>query len=585
MPVSLSINDLITPASAAEWQSTILSNAATVQLKTTSWQEGSPTLTLIDIVSALMSQEDGLVSLLAQAGFLDFAATGTVTFTAGNGQPVTAAVTPDPSDPVANPTGALGWLDLLASSVYNVTRNVATFATGALAVGNMSASTYTYPAGTYHVENPTTGATYTNASAISIVPGTVLGTSITSVSNGAPVVVNTATAHGLTSGDAVVIAGLGGIGISGVFVVTVISATSFSLNGTDGTTLPAYTSGGQVRSTMAITISADLAGTGGTSPGGSITQPVTTNDGVYVSNPTDIIGSGFETNTALAARCRAKLASLSPNGPKGAYQYFALSAADILGNSANPLFVAPAVVIPTITRAAVSRDSTTGTVTTTIASASGAVGGVTNLLIVNVTAGTPIVVTTASPHGLSTGDVATIAGVIGAIAANGTWTITVTGATTFSLNGSIGGAAYTGGGVLEGGVLGQVDRVIQANCVPDTVTAQTVSAVELDVAIVATVQVPIAYAATYALAVQVALALFNSALPIGGRVTVAGTRVYPYADVIGVLYAAGIVGNAPSYVQNVTGLTLNGAATDLAFPSASHVASLVPTPVINVVGV
>jgi hypothetical protein len=227
-------------------------------------------------------------------------------------------------------------------------------------------------------------------------------------------------------------------------------------------------------------------------------------------------------------------------------------------------------------------------VVVTVASASGAVGGVTNLAVSNVSNGTPIQVTTPTAHGLSTGDIATLQGALGVPAANGTWTITKVDATNFTLNGSVGSGSYLGGGILEGGVLGQVDRVIRANAVPDSVTLFTNSAIELDVAIVATVTVPAAFVAAYTIAAQTALAVFNAAVPIGGLVlpTAGPIGVYSYNDVIGVLYAAGIVGaSGTSYVKAVNKLTINGTAGDLAFPSAAHVASLVPAPAINVVGV
>lgn len=577
----LAVDELFTPALADDWEQSMLANANAVKLKVSSWQEGSPTRTILEIVSATMSQEDGLVSLIAQGGFLDFAASGTVTFTASDGTLVTAPVTPDPSDPVANPTGTLGWLDLLASSVYNVTRNQPSFATGTIAVGNTQASALNYAAGTYHVENPTTGATYKNAAAMSVPQGTAVGGGITAISNATEAVITTAGAHGRANGESIVISGVVGMTLEGVFTITVLTPTSFRLNGTDSTALGAYVSGGVVRTTSAITITADVSGTGGTSSAGAITQTVTTNAGVFVSNSAAIVGRGWETNAQLAVRCRARLAALSPSGPRGAYKYFALSAADILGNDENPLFTPPAVTIPAITRADVFRDNTTGTVTTVVASSSGAVGGVTNLQITNATTATPIVIETDGAHGLSTGDIATTTGVLGIPEANGTWTITVVDATNFSLDGSVGIGAYTGGGMLEGGVLGQVDRVIQANAVPDTVTAQTVSAVDMPVAIVATVQVPVAYVAAYTLAAQQALALFNAALDIGGI-----DGLYPIDDVIGVLYAAGIVGGSgTSYVRRVLSVTINGVAADLTFTGSTSVASLSPAPVINVVGV
>lgn len=57
----------------------------------------------------------------------------------------------------------------------------------------------------------------------------------------------------------------------------------------------------------------------------------------------------------------------------------------------------------------------------------------------------PIVITSAA-HGLTTGMRVTVAGVGGNTAANGTFTITVTGANTFSLDGSTGNGSYTTGG-------------------------------------------------------------------------------------------------------------------------------------------
>lgn len=62
---------------------------------------------------------------------------------------------------------------------------------------------------------------------------------------------------------------------------------------------------------------------------------------------------------------------------------------------------------------------------------------------------TPIAITTSAAHGYLTGDSVTIVGVGGNTAANGTWTITVTGTTTFTLNTSVGSGAYTSGGLVQ----------------------------------------------------------------------------------------------------------------------------------------
>jgi hypothetical protein len=81
--------------------------------------------------------------------------------------------------------------------------------------------------------------------------------------------------------------------------------------------------------------------------------------------------------------------------------------------------------------------------------------------ITNATNATPIVVTSAN-HGILTGQQCYIAGVLGNTAANNTpsnpsWTVTVTDANTFSLNGSIGNGAYTSGGTVVAALIGSVD--------------------------------------------------------------------------------------------------------------------------------
>lgn len=60
----------------------------------------------------------------------------------------------------------------------------------------------------------------------------------------------------------------------------------------------------------------------------------------------------------------------------------------------------------------------------------------------------PIEITTTAPHGLASQDTVTITGVLGNTAANGTFQIVVTSATTFTLNGSNGNAAYVSGGTV-----------------------------------------------------------------------------------------------------------------------------------------
>src|SRR5947209_5343555 len=88
----------------------------------------------------------------------------------------------------------------------------------------------------------------------------------------------------------------------------------------------------------------------------------------------------------------------------------------------------------------------------------------------------PIVITNTA-HGYFTGQQVTISGVLGNTAANGTWTITVTDANHFSLNGSIGTGAYTSGGqallvvpsfVFASGDAGKVMTITYVYSVPDS---------------------------------------------------------------------------------------------------------------------
>lgn len=65
--------------------------------------------------------------------------------------------------------------------------------------------------------------------------------------------------------------------------------------------------------------------------------------------------------------------------------------------------------------------------------------------VTGATNATPIEIT-ATGHGVSTGAQVVITGVAGNTAANGKWTITSTGANTFTLTGSVGSGAYTSGG-------------------------------------------------------------------------------------------------------------------------------------------
>jgi hypothetical protein len=75
----------------------------------------------------------------------------------------------------------------------------------------------------------------------------------------------------------------------------------------------------------------------------------------------------------------------------------------------------------------------------------------------------PISIGLANPHGLSTGDRVVVSGVQGMTSANGTWTITVSDDTHFTLNGSSANGDWViGSGTVSGGSMGFYDPVTAA---------------------------------------------------------------------------------------------------------------------------
>lgn len=113
--------------------------------------------------------------------------------------------------------------------------------------------------------------------------------------------------------------------------------------------------------TLEITVTADEAGSASSAGIGDITTMVTSFPKVTCTNLTAAVGVDEESDAALKARAKAKLAALSPNGPADAYAYVATTPDLVNGQQ--------------ITRVRVLSDSTNGDVTIYIAGASGAVAG------------------------------------------------------------------------------------------------------------------------------------------------------------------------------------------------------------------
>ena len=68
--------------------------------------------------------------------------------------------------------------------------------------------------------------------------------------------------------------------------------------------------------------------------------------------------------------------------------------------------------------------------------------------VTNASHASPIVITTATDHGIANGTTVTISGVVGNTAANGVFVTTLVNATSFSLNGSTGNADYVSDGIV-----------------------------------------------------------------------------------------------------------------------------------------
>lgn len=461
----MNITDVFTPATVSQWTTKLLQWSSTLGLPTTSWQPGAWVRTIYAVMARAFGGQDNVISIMAQGGFLQFA----------------AAVTPDPS--LDSSITAPGWLDILADGGYNVQREPATYATGLEKITNASSNTYgPYAPGTYHIDNPSTKASYHNVNTLTIAP----------------------------------------------------SADTTAL------------------------FAADVAGIGGSSSPGTITHASTGLTGVTVTNPGSFVGSNAQSNATVVQLCRAKQAARSPNGPHNSYEFFALESAQLLAD------LDPSVTIVPITRVLVERNKATGTVTTTIASADGDVPGVSLLSVIDATNTSPVEIQTSAAHGLNTGDWATVQGVRGNGGANVTSTIVVTAADKFTLDDSVGTGAYTSDGVVEGGDLGQVDRIIQANTVPDGVTAITESAVAAPLTIVIDVFVPVLYVDTVVDPIESAITQYIAVSPIGGYTDPVGsyTNVIPLDAVIGVAYAAAILATGQASVAQQVTATINGLAAN-----------------------
>jgi hypothetical protein len=374
MTTALTIDQVRTPESAAVWVKTLLDAAVALGLPTTSWRVGDPERVILTAMGYVSQGWDATTSKIAQGAFLDWAATGSVTYEFPDGTSLVAPVSPDPSTD-ANPNGLPTFLDALGEQNFDELRLRLSSAGGPMAIVNTSASTYgPFDAGGFHVACPANAAGYTNTASLTIAPSALFGTAITAAaSSGGLILLTFSGAHGRTTGDAVWIAGvLGTTEANGAWYVTVTGASTLTLDGS--TFANAWTSGGTGRLPTVATFTADVGGSASNSVDSTgalalhtVTTAVTSQIGVSVDNLTTFEGSDTESNTAYAARCKLKLQAITTNGAQGAYEYYALSATEFA-----PLLSTPLAVSTRITKALVVGDKLTGHTLVFVANASGA---------------------------------------------------------------------------------------------------------------------------------------------------------------------------------------------------------------------
>jgi len=303
--------------------------------------------------------------------------------------------------------------------------------------------------------------------------------SINGASNAAPITITTTSPMGLQTGTQITIASVvGNSAANGSFTITAVSATSFTLNGSAGN--GPWTSGGVVTVTAydaytieTIFVTALAAATGTTA---NVVAPVLQNAGVLPLSSATIqllASQGASADPSLfpalinafisVAKAAALFNALRPAEDEFAFAIENANAFEWLNPSAlvlAPVTASPYSPLESLLRAfKLNRRQSARTPklfdllsqwlppNTLPADLPTAIGG-RMIAVTGSTYTTPIVITTASPHGLQTGEQVTISGVLGNTATNGVFTVTVTSASQLTLDGSTGNGVWTSGGTV-----------------------------------------------------------------------------------------------------------------------------------------
>ena len=144
--MSLTLSQVLSVATIAQWEAQLLSYASGLGLTATAWQPGGIARTIFAVFARALNSEDQVTYDIAAGGFLDTA----------------AAITPE---------GGPGWLDLVAEYNFAVTREPATQGSSTVTITNAGAPIGPLPVGTYHLQ-AASGNTYRNSTAITLATGT-----------------------------------------------------------------------------------------------------------------------------------------------------------------------------------------------------------------------------------------------------------------------------------------------------------------------------------------------------------------------------------------------------------------------------
>ena len=132
----IAVTDLLTPVTAAQMRTTLVSLMVTLGVRADLWRAGGVASTILTVCANTAATFSSLMVAALSGNYLDYA------------------------------SGS--WLVLLAYYVYGVTALPATFASGEYTLTNTGGGVYTYGVGEATFLNSTTKATYTNAEPISL---------------------------------------------------------------------------------------------------------------------------------------------------------------------------------------------------------------------------------------------------------------------------------------------------------------------------------------------------------------------------------------------------------------------------------